>query len=65
MLGLLNGGMFSVEAEWCYGKNESSIFSTVPNSVHPEHPDFLNNGGLLEAICLWTLRVYCTRYKRK
>jgi hypothetical protein len=36
VLGLLKGSMSSVEVGESYGKHESSIQSTVLNSVHPE-----------------------------
>jgi hypothetical protein len=46
VLDVMNENFRFVESQ-PYGKNESSICSTVLNSVYPEHPQFFFSGGLL------------------
>jgi hypothetical protein len=47
ILALLKGGQSLAEVGCHYRKNESSICSTVLNSMHPEHYLFFLKGGLL------------------
>jgi hypothetical protein len=45
---LLKGSMSLAALWWCYGKNESSIHSTILNSMHSEHSRVLLNSISLE-----------------
>jgi hypothetical protein len=49
---LLECGMCLAKVGWHYGKNESSIFSTVLNFMHSEHLWCFFSVGLLETIYL-------------